>query len=403
MSEAPEWPNGHLDIVALESSGWRPTPFREFVLKVHQRCNLSCDYCYVYAMGDQSWRDRPAAMTPEVWQAAARRIAEHARTHGLLRVRVVLHGGEPLLAGPDRLVRMTTDLRAELAPECGLRVGIQTNGVLLDDRALAVLHGAGVAIGISLDGASAHNGRRRRADGRGSHSAVQLALERLTGSPYRSAFAGLLCVVSPDNDPITCYEELLRYRPPTVDFLLPHANWSRPPQRAAGAGPTPYGDWLIAVFDRWYDAPRRETGIRLFEDVINLVLGGTGGSEQVGLSPVAVTVIESDGAIEQVDSLRSAYPGASATGLNVFTDPLDAALRHPGVVARQIGTTALSPACRACPVHRVCGGGHYAHRYRPGTGFANPSVYCADLRRLIEHVQDRVCTDVAALLAGSPS
>jgi uncharacterized protein len=48
-------------------------------------------------------------------------------------------------------------------------------------------------------------------------------------------------------------------------------------------------------------------------------------------------------------------------------------------------------------VHRVCGAGHYAHRYRPGTGFRNPSVYCADLRRLIGHVRDRMATDLAGL------
>ncbi|MEU9838708.1 hypothetical protein AB0C69_05725, partial [Actinomadura sp. NPDC048032] len=36
-------------------------PFREFILKIHSRCNLACDYCYVYEMGDQSWRDQPRA------------------------------------------------------------------------------------------------------------------------------------------------------------------------------------------------------------------------------------------------------------------------------------------------------------------------------------------------------
>src|ERR1043166_2879062 len=50
-----EWPAG-LDIRGLLEQGWRPTPFREFVLKVHSRCNLTCDYCYIYEMADQSWR-----------------------------------------------------------------------------------------------------------------------------------------------------------------------------------------------------------------------------------------------------------------------------------------------------------------------------------------------------------
>ena len=34
-----------------------------------------------------------------------------------------------------------------------------------------------------------------------------------------------------------------------------------------------------------------------------------------------------------------------------------------------------------------CGGGLYAHRYRTGSGFMNPSVYCADLEKIITHVR----------------
>jgi uncharacterized protein len=37
-------------------------------------------------------------------------------------------------------------------------------------------------------------------------------------------------------------------------------------------------------------------------------------------------------------------------------------------------------------VVRICGGGLYAHRYRTGTGFDNPSVYCSDLKALITQV-----------------
>lgn len=31
--------------------------FMEFVVKIHSRCNPACDYCYVYDMADQSWRE----------------------------------------------------------------------------------------------------------------------------------------------------------------------------------------------------------------------------------------------------------------------------------------------------------------------------------------------------------
>src|SRR5690606_11752167 len=126
----------------------------------------------------------------------------------------------------------------------------------------------------------------------------------------------------------------------------PHANWENPP--LGGDGDAPYGKWLTAVFDRWYGAPRRETRIRLFEEIINGLLGGTPRTEAVGLEPDRVIVIETDGAIEQTDALKSAFEGASATGLHVTTDSFDDALLSPPIAARQLGSATLGPQCRAC-------------------------------------------------------
>ncbi|GIF21376.1 hypothetical protein Ate02nite_41060 [Paractinoplanes tereljensis] len=51
---------------------------------------------------------------------------------------------------------------------------------------------------------------------------------------------------------------------------------------------------------------------------------------------------------------------------------------------------ALASQCLACPVRDVCGGGNYVHRFDPVRGFRNPSVYCADLLRLITHIASAV-------------
>ncbi len=80
-------------------------PLSQFVLKVRSRCDLACDHCYVYENADQSWRRQTVRFSRAGDQALriAEKIAEHAVEHGLKRVDVVLHGGEPLLAGPARL------------------------------------------------------------------------------------------------------------------------------------------------------------------------------------------------------------------------------------------------------------------------------------------------------------
>jgi uncharacterized protein len=399
VEERP-WPTESAVAEALTDPKWQPLPFNEFILKLHGRCNLSCDYCYMYEMADQSWRAKPAVMSAEVVAMVADRIAEHTVAHDLRTMEVVFHGGEPLLVGSDSLGRTAAAIRAALPASVHATLSVQTNGVLLTESVLAALRAHQIGVSVSLDGGEqAHDRHRRYARGQGSHAAVLRGLGRLQQPSYRHLFRGLLCTIDISNDPVEVYQDLLATGTPAMDFLLPHANWvSPPPGYAPGspaAGPrTAYADWLIAIFDRWYSEPRREAGIRLFEEIINLLLGGASQSEAIGISPVRMLVFDTDGSIEQVDHLKSAFEGAPGTGLHIQTDALDAVLTHPSIVARQRGLRALSATCLSCPVHRVCGAGLYSHRYRPDTGFRNPSVYCADLRRLIEHIRARLHTDL---------
>jgi uncharacterized protein len=386
-----EWP-ASLDVPALLASGWTPLPFREFIIKIHSRCDLSCDYCYMYEMADQSWRMRPRAMSIETADLAAMRIGEHARSHRLSRLLLILHGGEPLLAGPALISRLMTATRQAAGSGVIVEASVQTNAVGLDDAYLSLFDTLNVRVGVSLDGdVTAQNRHRRFASGRGSYAAVAASLDRLRNFPH--LFSGLLCAIDLRNEPIATYEALLDFDPPRVDFLLPHGTWARPPPgRVPDPSQTPYADWLIAVFDHWYPAPR--TRIRLFEEIMQLLFGGPSDSEVVGLAPARMVVVETDGAIEQADTLKVAFDGAPATGLHLRDDPLNAALALPEIAARQLGLRGLSEECQACRLSPVCGGGLYAHRYREGTGFANPSVYCPDLMRLIDHIRSRMKADL---------
>jgi uncharacterized protein len=380
----------------LAARSWRPTPLREFVFKVRQRCNIACQYCYVYEMADQSWRSKPQKMSRAVVAAAVERIVQHVERHDLKRIAVAFHGGEPLLAPVTELGEIAAAVRESVPPTTQVTLSLQSNGLLVSERVLRALLEHTIRLGVSLDGGRAGHGRFRRGiRGESTFDQARRGLRLLGGEEFQPIYAGILCVVDVHSDPIDTYESLLSFRPPAVDFLLPHANWSTAPR--ADVPLAAYGEWLVRVFDRWYGAEVQETRIRLFEELLQLILGGPSASEQIGLSPVAVAVIETDGTIEQSDSLKSAYDGAAATGLSVFHDSFDRVLEHPGFVARQIGLAALSDTCLSCDVVKACGGGMYAHRYRAGTGFRNPSRYCEDLRALVTHARSRVSADMARL------
>lgn len=400
MGEKPgsEWP-ATLDVASILADGWDPVPFDEFIVKIHSRCELACDYCYMYQLADQSWREQPRCMSRTTAGLTAMRIAEHARAHRLAKVGLVLHGGEPLLAGRDLISYLVSAVRGASGAGVAVDVSVQTNAVGLDDSYLRLFDEFAIRVGVSLDGAAdAHDRHRRFPSGRGSHAAVSAGLERLTEKRYQHLFSGLLCTIDLRSEPIATYEALVEFEPPQIDFLLPHGTWeSPPPGRVRDVAETPYADWLITIFDQWYTAPR--TRIRLFEEIMRATLGRASATEVIGLEPSRLVVIETDGSIQQGDTLKVAYHGAPVTGLHVARDRLDAALRLPGMVARQLGERGLSAECLACNIRQVCGGGLYAHRYRAGSGFANPSVYCPDLMRLINHIRETMQADIEARIA----
>jgi uncharacterized protein len=357
----------------------------QYVLKVCSRCDLACDHCYVFEHADQSWRTKPRFITTATARQAARRISEHAKAHRLEEVHVVLHGGEPLLLGYDRLHEVIRVLRSLIEPVTRLDLRIQTNGVRLDEKLCELFDAHAVQVGISLDGDRAANDRHRRfPDGRSSYSHVQQALSLLRRPKYRHLYAGILCTVDVRNDPITVYQALLAAQPPRIDLLMPHATWDQPPYRLPGGGGD-YAAWLGRIHSRWL-ADGRPFPVKYFDSVLDAWEGRPSGSEAAGLDPVDLLVVETNGSWEQADSLKTAFENAPETGLDVFSHSVDEAVAHPGVAGRQAGLSALCPTCRECGLVRACGGGLYAHRFKSGSGFDNPSVYCDDLKVLIPRI-----------------
>ena len=132
-------------------------------LMLTTRCNLSCAYC-------PQRRGAPREMALPVLDAAIRLVARS----GHARPRLVLFGGEPLLA--PRLVRralrlLSAEARSGLAPE----VRLVTNGLLLDGATAEVLDRHRVSVDLSCDGLGAAQERR----GRGTGRRLRRLLERL--------------------------------------------------------------------------------------------------------------------------------------------------------------------------------------------------------------------------------
>ena len=364
--------------------------FNHFVLKVASRCNLDCSYCYEYHHADQTWRTQPRFMSLDVAERAGDRIAEHARDHGLDTVHLSLHGGEPLLLGRGRLAALVEGLKARIGRSVAVTVSVQTNATLVDEAWLELFQEHRVLVNVSLDGPAEVNDRRRLdLVGAGSHGRVADALELLRGRG-RDVFAGIYAVIDVAADPLEVVDHLASWDPPAIDLLLPDAHWSMPPARTGSDGDD-YGRWLAAVFDAWY-SERRWGPMLIYslEQLIKLLLGGRGRMDSLGLAPFGAVGIATDGSYHALDVLKTTHEGASSLDADVRSASLDDLGAHPLIRAFRGRWQALSATCRACEWARSCGGGYYPHRYLEGAGFDRPSVYCADLEHLLQHVSDAI-------------
>lgn len=351
-----------------------------FVLKVVEICNLKCSYCYMYEFDGDISGTKPSLMSEGVFEKTVERIAEHA--HHVPEQELVLsfHGGEPLLLGRKRFARYLAFLRKELG---GLKysVGVQTNGVLLDERWLDLFVHNDVRFGISLDGpAAAHDRHRLDRGNKGTHASVEAAIRLTLAHPASTLFGGAICVASGRESGAELVDYFLGIGVNRLTFLLPDGNYLNPPKDFSGD----LGVFLIDAFDRWFDKADPTIEITPFSDIVRGLLGGQTSIELLAGVNGSVVVVESDGAFLAHDVLRTCGQEHDRAPHDIFAHPFSM-LRDEQFFPWKL----RHDKCERCVVLPVCGGGFPPSRF-DGLSFENPSYHCDTLYRLIKHAARRV-------------
>jgi uncharacterized protein len=372
-------------------------PVDTYLLKVASRCNLNCRYCYVYNMGDESYRSQPSRMAAETVSALLSRVATYCVDENLHQVTFIFHGGEPLLAGEEFLRGFVAKATAILGSDVIPTYALQTNGTLITTEWLDLFRELGIRFGISLDGTQTiHDANRVYHSGAGSYLDVRKVIDIvLADRRLKDLFCGVLTVINLAADPQDLYHHYRDLGLRWCDFLLPDGTYDKPPPGLLFDGSeTPYADWLIAIFDEWFENEDTSLTIRIFEHIIKLLFAPRRGNDALGGGRNGLLVIETDGGLEPVDVLKICGPAFTKLGLNVHRNEIRDACSVELVQLYQKGAAGLCETCQACPVVSVCGGGYLPHRYSSLNGFTNPSVYCRDLMKLITHVRNRVLATI---------
>jgi uncharacterized protein len=180
-----------------------------------------------------------------------------------------------------------------------------------------------------------------------------------------------------------------------MNFLLPDVSYDTTERFYGRYGPTPVADYLIPIFDAWLDENDPAVRVKPLQDLIQQLLGGPSGRDDFGNPLMSYLIVETDGTIHALDALQVCDDGIAESGLNVSDHGFDDLHRGLPVVHRAVHKGfPLPAACRACPEQAICGGGYLPHRYARATGFDNPSVWCADILKLLGAICARLIIEM---------
>ncbi|MDQ0466224.1 uncharacterized protein QO010_004017 [Caulobacter ginsengisoli] len=358
----------------------------EVILKVAERCNLACSYCYYFFGGDESYKDRPPLMSLDTIVSTARFLRDGMLDLNIPTVKVVFHGGEPLLLKPSVFDAMCEAIREEFGTVANPRFHVQTNALLINDRWLEVLSKHQVNVCVSIDGEKAlHDAYRYDRKGRPTFDKtiekIRLLKERASEHPCLKP--SVLMVLRAGYD----YRDIFKFLVDdlgvsSVGVLLPDS--SHEDGIPDGRPAEEYGDALWDLFEEWSRRPavRFREGEKALAPFSKMIPGPFTGRVR---NPVII--VQSDGFLSIDDSY---IPAKSWRQSMPTTSVSDTTLRDwlSQPIFRNIegAFASLPDGCRGCTWANMCGGGDLENRYSSERGLNNPSIYCNGLQTYYERV-----------------
>lgn len=356
----------------------------ELIVKLTERCNIACSYCYYFENEARSALTRPARLLSGAATALADRVHESFDTHLCDRVRVIFHGGEPLLFGKKQFEAFCALLREKTGDSDRLEMCIQTNAMLVDEEWIALFERFEISVGVSIDGPShVHDAHRVDKRGRPTHARTLEGVRRLQNAADRGRLrpVGALIVLQTAVDPISVYNHVVRELGISeLDFLLPDFTCDH--QALA----PDVGDYLCKLFDHWISADDPAIRVRILRSTLSMLLGGPSFLGGFGPGRALALTILSDGSINGDDFLRPCGDHIVDLGMDVFRHSLREAIVENERRLGEYAADDLPDECTGCAFERICCGGQLTHRYSKQSLFNNRSVYCEGLKTFYTHV-----------------
>jgi uncharacterized protein len=364
------------------------------VLKVTERCNLACPYCYFFFAGDKTFQIHPATILGDTVTGLIAFLQDAIRNSGIRHVHIGLHGGEPLLLKKDAFRRMCSQIRTALDPLCTLQLSMQTNGVLIDQEWVDIFADQDVYVGISFDGPEEiHNKTRITKKGRGTYAESRRGWEMLLAAhkEERIGRPGIICVVAPDQSGRAIYEHFANDMKVThMNFLWPNFHHGSP--EATEEFIDGCGDFMVDVCKAWFEGRDTTIQVRFLREIMGPLLDDRLCRELPPNrnNPFELITVSSNGDIAPDDIIRTLAPRFRETGYQVAKNTLNDLAQSSTWLEVSRAQEILPEACQSCVWKNVCRSGNPQHRFSEARGFDNPSIYCKSLKRVYSYVTNNL-------------
>lgn len=354
------------------------------VWKVSETCNLNCPYCFMFNSLDKSFVSKPKIISKSTIYDTINRIKEYIESEKPELFDITIHGGEPLLIGVDKLRLIFSSLDKIR----GVSLNIQTNGTLLNKDHINLFDEFGINVGVSLDGYPIIQNKTKTISGQDSYPYIIQGMKKLSTLHNHELFKGVLCVIDLNACPEMLYDHFLSLGIKNIDFLLPLRNHHTPLYYSHLK--TEYYEWLKPIFLRYIDDDDDSISIRLFDSIIDLLIGSSEPMCSIRHSAMDIINIDTDGSIQLVDDLRICGDGFVDLELNVESNALVDFFNTNKVKKLYSYEINLPSKCKKCEYLNICGSGGHAFRYKGDNSFDEVSIYCQDTIKLISLIKEHI-------------
>jgi len=241
----------------------------ELLLKpVSYDCNLNCEYCF-YKKTSRLYPGKYHLMKENVLEKVIYECMAYSNGGACI---FCWQGGEPLLAGINFFQKVIEFQKEYGRPGQIVSNSVQTNATLLNREWIRFFKKYNFFIGVSLDGPpQVHNRYRQYASGRGSFEEVVAGINLLAEGGVDFNILSTIGKETAHNS-----QEIYKYflsRGLYYLQFIPAVD--RENQQIADFSITPaqYGNFLCRLFDVWWNHGNPFVSIRLFDNILEILLG----------------------------------------------------------------------------------------------------------------------------------